>query len=58
MRRYEIHRGTDWRGDAYWLVYDTFRRIGVGPRFYAWVHAMDYVEALTTKGNDNLSATY
>jgi hypothetical protein len=48
MRRFNILRGTDWRGDAYWVVYDIDLHIGVGPRFYARVHALDYIEALTT----------
>ena len=47
--RFTIIRGTDWRGDAYWNVYDNNRRIAIGPRFYAEVHAQDYIEASNKK---------
>lgn len=46
MERYRIIAGTDWRGDTYFNVYDTERRIMLGRRFYAKVHAQDYVESL------------
>lgn len=46
MQRYRIFPGTDCRGDTYFNVYDTERRIMLGRRFYAKVHAQDYVESL------------
>lgn len=46
MQRYRILTGTDWRGDTYYNVYDTERRITIGRRFYAMVHAQDYVKSL------------
>lgn len=46
MERYIILNGTDWRGDTYYNVYDRETRITLGRRFYAKVHAQDYIESL------------
>jgi hypothetical protein len=46
LMRYRILRGTDWRGDATFSIYDNMNRISIGPRFYAEVHAEDYISSL------------
>lgn len=44
---YEILQGTDRGGDPYWIVYDTYHRIGVGPLFRTRLAAENYARALT-----------
>lgn len=49
--RYTVLRGTNWRGDAYWIVYDNKHRISIGRRFDTEAAAEAHVAELD-KRND------